>query len=141
MFRVRPAQPSDVDAVLSLVQRFHEKAKPPYSVQRTIQSMKTDDILWVAEQDDVLRGYVWMTTRGAREVFIEQIYGDEEIVDAFEAALIPRLRDAGFAIISTLAIREGWWKMFTRWGFRPVGVLLERTLDSRELKRLPVLEE
>lgn len=137
--RLRPARSDDADALAVLIYKFHEKVKPPYSYASTLASIKPGDILWVAERDGVLVGYVWFTVKGPREVFLEQIYADEEITDGLEAILIPMLRDAGFSIITAVALREGWKKMFTRWGFRPVGVLLERVLETREMQRLPDL--
>lgn len=139
---LRPATAADADQLLALVLEFHRRAKPPYSAQRTLDDMlQPGQMIWVAEQDGKLVAYVWISSRGSREAFVEQILGNQVTTDAFVDLLIPMLRDAGFAVITTVAITAAWKKMVERWGFKVTGVVLERVIEPSGMARVPLLPD
>lgn len=139
---VRPVREGDQDALLELVRKFHEKVHPPYNQMATLAGMtRPGGWLWVAERDGVLVGYLWLTAKGPREAYLEQIYADTEVVEGFERVIIPLLRHHGFTIIETTVLREGWKRMLQRWGFTPTGVLMERVIETEGLHHTPVLQE
>lgn len=139
---VRLAREGDEEALLTLVRTFHAKVHPPYNEMATLTGMvKPGGWLFVAEIAGEVRGYIWLTAKGNREAFLEQIYADEAMVEGFERVIIPLLRHYGFALIETVVLREGWRRMLERWGFKPTGVVMERVIDIEAMKHVPTLPE
>lgn len=138
---VRPATPGDSDAFLELVKKFHAKVKPPYTLETTLGAMGQVGSVWVAEVDGELKGYVWFLPKGPREVFLQQIYAEGDVADAFHRVLVPILRNSGYAVVECVVLRDGWRRILRRWGFRVTGVVMEKVIGSREVKDIPELPD
>lgn len=139
---VRPARDGDEDALLALVRKFHAKVHPPYNEMASLTGMtKPGGWLFVAEIAGEVKGYIWLTAKGNREAFVEQVYADESMMEGFERVIIPLLRHYGFALIETVVLREGWRRMLARWGFKVTGVIMERVIDVEALKHVPTLPD
>ncbi len=144
---VRTITNEDIPQLVRLVHAFHAKVRPPYTIQEAMavmtEGLRAGHHLVLVYEDEKgeLVGYAWAYPESQTSVFVAQVYGDEKIVDELLEYSRNKLIDAGYTTLRTIALRNGWVRFTKKWGFEPVGVVMEARLPVRPLRNLPDLSD